>query len=72
MRRFVNQSFKLCTYKQLLLDKFESVSVISLNSEGSARKLDGLLSSTLVVLGEERLDCDNDGIEIVAIVSQVG
>jgi len=55
-----------------LLHKFKSESVISFKGKGSTRELDGLLGSALVVLGKERLDCDNDWVEVVPIVSQVG
>jgi hypothetical protein len=59
------------TYEQLLLNELESVGVISFNGECSTRELDRLLGPTFVVIGEERLNCDDYGVEVVTVMRQV-
>ena len=57
--------------EELLLDKFETEGIVRLNGKGTTGELDGLLCSTLIIIGKDWLDGDYDREEVFTVVCQV-
>ena len=57
--------------KELLLDQFEFKRAVSLDGEGAAGVLNRFLGPALVAGREDRLDSDDDRVEVFPVVCQV-
>ena len=54
--------------EELLLDQFETEGVIRLDGKCPAGELDGLLSSTSIIIGKDRFNGDDDREEVLTVV----